>query len=167
VSERFPYQASHIGKTNTCTRANRTYHLSNCLLASGQMASGSQSATPKTPQNVHQVPRSLPTASHPHNQSNHSSFTTHNYADGDASHTLAVVLPRLTETNLDEHNHLYDEAGAAFQIEVRTIELQETGSKLGFDLPLHRCEHDQWHHQDWIEEQALRVHQCGASNARF
>jgi hypothetical protein len=42
---------------------------------------------------------------------------------------------------------------------VRIRELQDTGRKLGFDLPLHCYEKDQWNYDEWIEEQALKTRQ--------
>ncbi|EDU42772.1 hypothetical protein PtrSN002B_008054 [Pyrenophora tritici-repentis] len=50
----------------------------------------------------------------------------------------------LTEANLLQHQQRYNDAAVALKEEAQARKLQEVGSKLGFDLPLHRYEKDKW-----------------------
>ena len=70
-----------------------------------------------------------------------------------------LAQPQLTELDLVEHDLLYDDSEATFRAEVRIRELQDIGRELGFDLPLHCYEKDQWRPHDWIEEQIHEVRQ--------
>ena len=64
-------------------------------------------------------------------------------------------LHRLTEANLLQHRQRYDDVAITFEEEARTRKLQEVGSRLGFDLPIHCYEKEKWKPHGWIEEREL------------
>jgi hypothetical protein len=120
------------------------------------MEKGRQSNIFASPQDAHRTSRSLHTVSYPHNHADPPLYIS---AAGNTSHTLMPTQSRLTELGLVEHDLLYDDSEATFQAEVRMRELQNVGRKLGFGLPLHCYEKDQWRPHDWIEEQTHEVRQ--------
>ncbi|CAE7187912.1 hypothetical protein CFE70_006711 [Pyrenophora teres f. teres 0-1] len=73
-----------------------------------------------------------------------------------------AILPRndqqhLTEANLLQQQRRYNEAAVVLDEEARIQRLQEVGSKLGFDLPLHHYGKDKGKRSEWLEERATSV----------